>query len=216
MAHPRRSPLFWPLSPYSSEKDIFILEVLLVNRHLTLYTNNSNFLNWHKLSERTQGQVSKKMILKHTYMTAHPASLEFAQVHVPWVGDVIQPSHPLSPPFPPAFNLSQHQGLFQWVISSHQVAKVLELQLQHQSLQWIFREAWHAVVHGVAKSRTHVAAEQQQHVTACRGPPIPGISQLGTTDSQRKAPCLYLYWWEFWVCSCSRSLPVRCSWVQPV
>ena len=51
----------------------------------------------------------------------------------------IQPSHPLSSLSPPAFNLSQHQGLFQWVSSSHQVAKVLELQLQHQSFQWIFR-----------------------------------------------------------------------------
>ena len=51
---------------------------------------------------------------------------KFAQTHVHWVGDAIQPSHPLSSPFPPAFNLSQHQGLFQWVSSSHQVAKVLE------------------------------------------------------------------------------------------
>ena len=83
MAHPQSSPLFWPLSPYSSEKDIFILEDLLVNKYLTLYTNNSNFLSWHKLSERIQGQVSEKMILKHTYITAHQASLEFVQVHVP-------------------------------------------------------------------------------------------------------------------------------------
>ena len=51
----------------------------------------------------------------------------------------IQPSHPLLSPCPPAFNLSQHQGLFQGVSSSHQVAKVLKLQLQHQSFQWIFR-----------------------------------------------------------------------------
>ena len=63
----------------------------------------------------------------------------FTQTHVHWVGDAIQPSHPLSSPSPPAFNLSQHQGLFKWVISSHQVAKVLEFQLQHQSFQWIFR-----------------------------------------------------------------------------
>ena len=63
---------------------------------------------------------------------------EFAQTHVHWVNDAIQPSHPLSSPSP-AFNLSQHQGLFQWVSSSHQVAKVLELQLQHQSFQRIFR-----------------------------------------------------------------------------
>ena len=61
---------------------------------------------------------------------------EFTQTHVHWVGDAIQPSHPLSSPSPPALNLSQHQGLFQWVSSSHQVAKVLEFQLQHQSFQW--------------------------------------------------------------------------------
>ena len=57
----------------------------------------------------------------------------------PGVGDAIQPSHPLSSPFPPTFNLSLMQGLFQWVSSSHLVAKVLEFQLQHQSFQWIFR-----------------------------------------------------------------------------
>ena len=53
---------------------------------------------------------------------------EFAQTRVHWISDAIQPSHPLSPPFPPALSLSQHQGLFQWVGSLHQVAKVLELQ----------------------------------------------------------------------------------------
>ena len=58
------------------------------------------------------------------------------QTHVHWVGDAIQPSHPLSSPSPPAPNLSQHQGLFQWVNFSHEVAKVLEFQLQHQSFQW--------------------------------------------------------------------------------
>ena len=62
---------------------------------------------------------------------------EFAQIHVHWVSDAIQPS--LSPSSPLALNLSQHQGLFQWVSYSHQVAKVLERQLQHQSVQWIFR-----------------------------------------------------------------------------
>ena len=65
--------------------------------------------------------------------------LELAQAHVHRVGDTIQPSHPLLSLSPTAFNLSQHQGLFQWISSSHQVAKVLELQLQHQSFQWIFR-----------------------------------------------------------------------------
>ena len=64
---------------------------------------------------------------------------EFTQTHVHWVDDAIQPSHSLSSPSPPALNLSQHQRLFKWVSSLHQVAKVLELQLQHQSFQWIFR-----------------------------------------------------------------------------
>ena len=66
----------------------------------------------------------------------HHQLLHLAQTHVHWVGDAIQPSHPLSPPSPPALSLSQHQGLFQWVGSSHQVAKVLEFQLQPQSFQW--------------------------------------------------------------------------------
>ena len=64
---------------------------------------------------------------------------EFAQTHIHWVSDAIQPSHPLLSRSPPTFNLSQHQGLFKWVSSSHHVAKVLEFQLQHQSFQWIFR-----------------------------------------------------------------------------
>ena len=62
--------------------------------------------------------------------------LQSTQTHVHWVGDAVQPSHPLSSPSPPALNLSQHQGLFKWASSSHQVAKVLEFQLQHQSFQW--------------------------------------------------------------------------------
>ena len=68
-------------------------------------------------------------------LPVHHQLLEFAQTHVHCVGDAIQPSHPLLSPSPPALNLSQHQGLFQWVSSSHQVAKVLELLLQHQSFQ---------------------------------------------------------------------------------
>ena len=56
---------------------------------------------------------------------------ELAQTHAHWVCDAIQPSHPLSSPSPPAYNLSLHQGLFKWVSFSHQVAKVLEFQLQH-------------------------------------------------------------------------------------
>ena len=70
-------------------------------------------------------------------LPVHHQFPELTQTHIHRVGNAIQPSHPLSSPS--AFNLSQHQGLFQWVSSSHQVAKVLEFQLQHQSFQWTFR-----------------------------------------------------------------------------
>ena len=62
--------------------------------------------------------------------SAHHQLPEFAQIHAHWVSDAIQPSYPLSSPYPSSFNLSQDQGLFQWVSSLHQVAKVLEFQLQ--------------------------------------------------------------------------------------
>ena len=65
---------------------------------------------------------------------------ESSQTHVHWAGDAIQQFHPLFSPSPPAFNLSQHQGFFQWASSSHQVAKVLEFQLQHQLIS--FRMNW--------------------------------------------------------------------------
>ena len=65
--------------------------------------------------------------------------LKFAQVHVHCIGDAIQPSHPLMPSAPSAFNLFQHQGLFQGVSCSHQMTKTLEFQLQHQFFQRVFR-----------------------------------------------------------------------------
>ena len=70
-------------------------------------------------------------------LPVHHQFSELAETHVHRVGDAIQPSHPLLSPSPLAFNLSQHQGLLQWVSSSLQVAKILEF--QHQSFQWIFR-----------------------------------------------------------------------------
>ena len=72
-------------------------------------------------------------------LPVHHQLPESTHIHVHRVGDAIQPSHPLSSPIPPARNLSQHQGLFQWVSSPQQVARDLEFQLQHQSFQWIFR-----------------------------------------------------------------------------
>ena len=65
--------------------------------------------------------------------------LKFARTNVHWVGEAIQPSHPLSSASPPAFSLSQHQALFQGDGSLHQVSKGSELELQHPSFQWIFR-----------------------------------------------------------------------------
>ena len=80
-------------------------------------------------------------------LPVHHQLLEFTQTHVHWVNDAIQPFHPLSSPSPPTFNLSQCQGLFKWVSTSHQVAKILDFQLQHQSFQWYsglisFRMDW--------------------------------------------------------------------------
>ena len=72
-------------------------------------------------------------------LPVHHKHLEFTQTHFLRVGDAIQPYHPLLPPSAPTLNLSQHQGLFKWVSSLHQVAQVLEFQLQHQAFKWIFR-----------------------------------------------------------------------------
>ena len=69
-------------------------------------------------------------------LPVHHQLLEPAQIHVHWVGDATQLSHPLQSPSPPALNLSQHQGLFKWVSPLHQVDKVLGFQLQHQSFKW--------------------------------------------------------------------------------
>ena len=95
-------------------------------------------------------------------LPAHHQLQEFTQTHVHQVGDAIQPSHPLSSPSPTAPNPSQHQSFFQWVNSSHKLAKVLESQLQHQSFQWIFRidflqDDWFDLlaVQGTLKSLIH-------------------------------------------------------------
>ena len=94
--------------------------------------------------------------------------LEFAQTHVHWVGNAIQSSHPLLSPSPPVFNLSQHQGLFQWVGSLHQVAKVKEFQHQHQSFHEFsglisFRIDWFPVQRTL-KSLTHKINYPKRHL----------------------------------------------------
>ena len=79
--------------------------------------------------QEEKGMTEDEMVGWHYQLDGH----EFTQTHVRWVDDAIQLSQPLSSPSLPAFNLSQHQSLFQWVSSSCQVAKILEFQLQHQS-----------------------------------------------------------------------------------
>ena len=114
-----------------------------------------------QLSSVTQScsTLCNPMDCSTTGFPVHCQLPELTQTHVHWVSDASQPSHPLSSPSPPAFNLSQHQGLFQWVNSSHELARVLESQLQHQSFQWtprtdLFRMDWLdlLVVQGTLKS----------------------------------------------------------------
>ena len=99
------------------------------------------------LKQRQKTQFSSVQSLSHIWLCdpmdcrtpglpVHHQLPEFTQSHVHWVSDAIQPSHPLSSPSSSSFNLSKHQSLFQWISSLHQVAKVLEFQLQHQSFQW--------------------------------------------------------------------------------
>ena len=93
---------------------------------------------WSLLFSRSV--VSDSLRLHGLQDTSFPCPLVSPRVcstHMQWVGDANQPSHSLLPPSPPTLNLFQHQG--QWIGCSHQVAKVLELQLQNQSFQWIFR-----------------------------------------------------------------------------
>ena len=100
---------------------------------------------------------------------------ELVQTHVHQVGDAIKPSHPLSSPSPSAFNLSQHQSLFQWVSSSHQVAKVLEFKLQHQCFQWIFRTGlWILDWVAMPSSRESFWPRDQTYIAyvSCIGRPV--------------------------------------------
>ena len=92
-----------------------------------------------QLSRSVVSDSCDRMNCRRPGFPVHHQLLELAQTYIHWVGDAIQPPHPLSSPSLPAYNLSQHLGLFQWVSSWHKVAKVLEFQLQHQSFQWIFR-----------------------------------------------------------------------------
>ena len=126
---------------------------------------------------------------------------ELAQTHVHWVGDAIQPSHLLLSPSSPAFNLYQHQGLFQWVSSSHQVAKVLEFQLQHQSFSISpvysglisFRVDWLDLlaVQGTLKSLLQHHSSKES-ILRCSAFFIVKLSHPYVTTGKTKA-----LWWTF-------------------
>ena len=103
---------------------------------------NQLFYWWfHQFSSVTQScpTLCDPMNRSTPGLPVHHQLPESTQNHVHRVGDAIQPSHPLSSPSSPTLNLAQNHGLFQWVSSSHQAAKVLEFQFQHQSFQWILR-----------------------------------------------------------------------------
>ena len=123
---------------YSMRMQLYVFLWNLQPKHLTL---KPHILLALQFSTATQScpTLCNPMDCSTPGLPVHHQLLEFTQTHVHWIGDGIQPSHPLSSPSPPAFNVSQHQGLSQRVSSLHQVAKVLEFQLQHQSFQWIFR-----------------------------------------------------------------------------
>ena len=121
--------------------------ILILCLHLTTNRREESVMNYHLIGSVVQfNPVAQScptfcdpMNCSMPGLPVHHQLPESTQTHVHRVSDAIQPSHPLSSLPPPALNLSQHQGLFQWVSSSHQVAKILEVQLQHQSFQWIFR-----------------------------------------------------------------------------
>ena len=124
------------LFPFSSPSWFFNFQLIMketVFPRQKLWLSLLQFSSDHSLS---CVQLCDPMNRSTPGLPVHHQLPEFTQTHVHRVSDAIQPSHPLSSLSPPALNLSQHQGLFKWVSSSHQVVKGLEFQLQNQSFQW--------------------------------------------------------------------------------
>ena len=124
---------------------VYLLSTAFASLYLTFAKLMSRFCQF--------SSVAQPCLTLHDPMTCsmpgipvHRQLQDVPQTHVCWVSNAIQQSHPLLYPSPPVFNLSQHQGLFQWVSSLHQVAKLLEFQLQHHSNEYSglisFRMAW--------------------------------------------------------------------------
>ena len=124
----------WFYHPHFQSQDDSKFQILIMNyEHLTHTSVQFTSLAQSCLTLCNPTNSSTPSLPVHHQLP------ESTQTHVHQVDDAIQPSHPLLSPSLPALNLLQHQGLFQWVSSSHEVAKVLEFQLQHQFFQWIFR-----------------------------------------------------------------------------
>ena len=127
---------FWPF-PEILVHSIYLSSIYMYNTRFTLLTNfkmyNMLLLSCFSVTQLCLTLCSSMDCCTPGFFVRHYLS-EFVQTHAHWVDGAIQPSHPLLPPFSPALNLSQHQGVFQWVSSSHQVTRVLQLQLQHQVL----------------------------------------------------------------------------------
>ena len=121
--------LEWVVIYYS---DIYIY----IHTHTYIYTHTHTHTSIFSSVAQSCPTLCDPMNYSTPSLQVHHQLPELTQIHVHQVGNAIQPSHPLSSPSPPAANPSQHQGFFQWVNSSHEVAKVLEFQLQHQSFQW--------------------------------------------------------------------------------
>ena len=143
------TPVLWPgeslwteepggYSPWSSKESNMTERLSTANRHLKLIQHCKLTISSVPSSNSVISNSLWPHGLQHTRLPCPSPTPELALTHVHWVVDAIQPSHPLLLPYIPAFNPSQHQGLF-WVSALHQVATVLELQLQPQSFQWIFR-----------------------------------------------------------------------------
>ena len=127
--------------------------------------------------------------------------LEFAQTYVLWVGDAIQPSHPLLLSSPSALDLSQHQGLFQWVSSSHQVTNILEL--QHQSFQWIFRVNFRKAVTNLDSVLKSKVATLPTKVHIVKAMVFPGVMYKCESWTIKKAEHQKMDAFELW---CWRTL----------
>ena len=106
-------------------------ELLIAKFRLKLKKVGKNTRPFSSVQSLGHVRLCDPMDCSRPGLPVHYQLPEFTQTHGHWVSDAIQPSHLLSSPSPLAFNHSQHQGIFKWVSSSHQVAKVLEFQLQH-------------------------------------------------------------------------------------